>query len=104
MVLIYSGRAVTFEDLKKRVSLEVTTQQKYRLTERLQNKPFWIWSVDEHKQEDVRTKEECCFNHLIGLSRKGGYVNQLYDYEKIIFDSLVTEMVTLILPTVNIFG
>jgi hypothetical protein len=82
---------VTFKDLKKRVSLEATTQQQSKLTERLHNKSFWIWNIDEHKQEDIRTNGECCFNHIIGLPEKDGFHIPLFDYEKIIFDSLVTQ-------------
>jgi hypothetical protein len=82
---------VTFKDLKKRFSLEATTtQQQYRLTEKLYNKPFWIWDVQEHKQEDIKTNGDCCFNHIIGLPLKDSIDKPLYDYEKIIFDSLVT--------------
>jgi hypothetical protein len=40
---------LTFKDLKKRVSLELT-QQESILFETLQNKPFWIWNIQEHKQ------------------------------------------------------
>ncbi|MFL6403663.1 MAG: hypothetical protein ACJ71M_09325, partial [Nitrososphaeraceae archaeon] len=79
---------MTFKDLKKKVSLEVTQQQS-RLFERLQNKPFWIWNVDEHRQEDIRTNGDCCFNHIIGLPQKDGNDKPLYDYEQIIFDCLV---------------
>jgi hypothetical protein len=80
---------LTFKDLKKIVSLEATTQQQFRLTERLHNKPFWIWHVQEHKQEDVKTNGDCCFNHIIGLPQKDENDKPFYDYEKIIFDSLV---------------
>jgi hypothetical protein len=82
---------LTFKDLKKRVSLETAQRQQYRLTERLHNKPFWIWNVEEHKQEGIRTNGGCCFNHIIGLPHKDGVDKPLYDYEKIIFDSLVTQ-------------
>jgi hypothetical protein len=81
---------MTFKDLKKRVSLETTIQQQSTLTEKLHNKPFWIWNVDEHKREDVRTNGDCCFNHIISLPRKDGADKPLYDYEEIIFDSLFT--------------
>jgi hypothetical protein len=80
---------LTFKDLKKIVSLEVTTQLHSRLTERLQNKPFWIWSVVKHKQEDIRTKGECCFNHIIGLPTKEGEEKAIFDYEKILYDGLL---------------
>jgi hypothetical protein len=50
---------VTFKDLKKRVTLEATVQQQSKLFERLQNKPFWIWNIVEHKQEDIKTNGDC---------------------------------------------
>jgi hypothetical protein len=80
---------VTFKDLKKRVSLEVS-QEQLVLFYRLQDKPFWIWNVQEHKQEDVITNGLCCFNHIIGLPQKDGNDKPLYDYEQAIFDALVT--------------
>ena len=80
---------MTFKDLKKRVTLEAAAQQQqFRLTERLHYKPFWIWNVEEHKQEDIKTDVDCCFNHIIGLPQKDGNDKPLYDYEKIIFDPL----------------
>ena len=79
---------MTFKDLKKRVSLELP--QQYRFFEILRNKPFWIWNTEQHKLEDIRTRGECCFNHIIGLPQKDGVDKPLFDYEKIIFDSLVT--------------
>jgi hypothetical protein len=60
---------LTFKDLKKKVSL--VTQQQNKFFERLQNKPFWIWNIEEHKQEDIKTNGDCCFNHIIGLPGKG---------------------------------
>jgi hypothetical protein len=39
-----------------------------RFFNRLKDKPFWIWDVEQHKAEDRRwTKGDCCFNHIIGL-------------------------------------
>jgi hypothetical protein len=81
---------LTFKDLKKIVSLELTEQQS-RLTERLQNKPFWIWDIDEHKQQDIRTNGYCCFNHIIGLPQKDGVDKPFYDYQRMIFNFLVTQ-------------
>jgi hypothetical protein len=82
---------LTFKDLKKRVSLEATTQQQSKLFGRLRNKPFWICNVDEHKREDIRTNGDCCFNHIIGLPQKDGVDKPLYDYQRMIFDYLVTQ-------------
>ena len=78
---------MTFRDLKKKVSLEIA--QQFSLFERLQNKPFWIWNVEEHEQEDIRTNGACCSNHIIGLPQKDGVDKPLCDYERMIFDSLV---------------
>jgi hypothetical protein len=79
---------LTFKDLKKRVSIETTTQQS-RLFERLRNKPFWFWDVQEHKHEDVRTKGDCCFNHIIGLPTKEGIQRPIFDYQKLLSDALL---------------
>jgi hypothetical protein len=79
---------MTFRDLKKRVSLEITQEQS-GLFERMQNKPFWIWDKEEHKQGDIRTDGDCCFNHIIGLPTKEGLEKAIFDYEKILYDSLL---------------
>ena len=79
---------MTFKDLKRRVSLEVA-QQYSKLFERLQGKPFWIWNIQEHKQEDIKTNGDCCFNHIIGLPTKEGIEKAMFDYEKILYDSLL---------------
>jgi hypothetical protein len=81
---------VTFKDLKKRVTLE-TPQQQSRLYTRLLNKSFWIWNIEEHKHKDIETNGDCCFNHIIGLPQKDGIDKPLYDYQRMIYDSLVTE-------------
>ncbi len=79
---------MTFKDLKKRITLEVP-QQQYKLFDRLRNKSFWIWNIQEHRQQDMRINGDCCFNHIIGLPQKDGDDKPLYDYEEIIFDSLI---------------
>jgi hypothetical protein len=81
---------LTFKDLKKRATLE-TTQQQISLLERLRNKPFWIWNSEEHKQVDIRANGDCCLNHIISLPQKDSHDKPLYDYEQIIFESLVAQ-------------
>jgi terminase large subunit-like protein len=85
-----SATAVLFKDLQKLVSSaqhESTGNLKHReLLDRLENKPFWIWDKEEHRQEDIRTDGDCCFNHIIGLPQKDGVDKPMYDYEKLIFD------------------
>jgi hypothetical protein len=51
-----------------------------------QNRPFWIWHKETHRQEFIKTKGQCCFNHQIGLPVKNGKEYPLFDYEKLIFD------------------
>jgi hypothetical protein len=79
---------LTFRDLKKRVTLQ--TAQGSKSLERLNGKPFWIWDTEEHKQEDIETNGECCFNHIIGLPAKGKLEKPIFDYEKLLYDSLLT--------------
>jgi hypothetical protein len=81
---------VTFKYFKRKISLEITQEQS-KLFERLKNKPFWIWNKQQHKQEDIRTDGECCFNHIIGLPQKDGNDKPLYDYEQVIYDFLVAQ-------------
>jgi hypothetical protein len=83
---------VAFKDLQKLVPHSQQQQKENtskELFQRLQGKPFWIWNVEEHEQEDIRTNGACCSNHIIGLPQKDGVDKPLYDYEEIIFDSLV---------------
>jgi hypothetical protein len=81
---------VLFKDLQKLVSHSQREHTTKELFHRLHNKPFWIWDIEEHKQEDIRTDGDCCFNHIIGLPQKDGIDKPLFDYEGIIFDYLVT--------------
>ncbi len=83
---------MTFKDLKKRVALEISLHQS-TFFEKLHNKPFWIWNVDEHRKADFKINGNCCFNHIIGLPTKDGIDKPFYDYEQIIFDSLIAHNV-----------
>jgi len=62
---------VTFKDLQKLVQSQDPEQHSQQLR-RLRDKPFWIWDPKQHKQEDIKTKGDCCFNHIIGLPKKDG--------------------------------
>ena len=78
---------IVFKDLQKLVS-HSQQQQSNAIFQRLQGKPFWIWSIDEHKLEDIRTDGDCCFNHIIGLPTKEGIEKLMFDYQKILYDSI----------------
>jgi len=85
---------VLFKDLQKLVAAHQKESTRKELFTRLQDKPFWIWDIDQHKQEDIRTDGDCCFNHIIGLPQKDGIDKPLYDYEEIICNSLIGEQLT----------
>jgi hypothetical protein len=78
-----------FKDLQKLVSRSQQESTRKELFQRLHGKSFWIWNIQEHKQEDIRTDGDCCFNHIIGLPTKEGMEKAMFDYEKILYDSLL---------------
>ena len=80
--------AIVFKDLRKLVSHSQYENTHKELLQRLQNKPFWIWDIAEHKQEDIKTDGDCCFNHIIGLPTKEGMEKAIFDYEKLLYDSI----------------
>jgi hypothetical protein len=82
---------LTFKDLKKRVSTETTATGQHRLFERLRDKPFWFWDIEEHKAEAVKTRGNCCFNHIIGLPTKEGDDKPMFDYEKLLYEALLAQ-------------
>ena len=51
--------------------------------------PEFPTMTEEHKQEDIITNGDCCFNHIIGLPTKEGVEKAMFDYEKILYDSLL---------------
>ena len=80
---------MAFKDLQKLVQ-SLSGPEQSHLLDRLKDKPFWIWDKLQHRQEDIRTKGDCCFNHIIGLPRKDGKIEKpLFDYEKLLYDSLL---------------
>jgi len=81
---------MTFKDLKKRISSSSSQQQQTHSFDILQDKPFWIWDIQEHKQEGVRTKGECCFNHIIGLPTKDGLEKPIFDYQELLYEALLS--------------
>jgi hypothetical protein len=80
---------LTFKDLRKKVSSNQEIQQRNKLFCRVRSKPFWIWDLEEHKHEDIQTKGDCCFNHIIGLPTKDGLEKPIFDYQKILYDTLL---------------
>lgn len=56
----------------------------------LKNKPFWIWDKTKHREEFIKTNGQCCFNDIVGRPLKDGREYPLFDYEKILYDSLLS--------------
>src|SRR5919199_3875612 len=83
--------SILFKDLHKLVSAQQRESSRKELFERLRNKPFWIWNVEEHMQEHARTDGECCFNHIISLPTKDGEEKPMFDYEKTLYDALMVD-------------
>ena len=54
----------------------------------LADKPFWRPDPFEHKEEQIRTNDQCCFNHIIGLPEKNGTQHDMFDYEIKLMDLL----------------
>ena len=81
---------MTIKDLQKIIGQQTDnpTEELRKLLARLKDKPFWIWDIEEHKQRDIETKGDCCFNHIIGLPVKYNTERPMYDYEKTIYDKL----------------
>jgi hypothetical protein len=86
--LVIGKVGVTFKDLQKLVQSQ-SCPERNQLLQRLRDKPFWIWNCKLHIREDLKTKGDCCFNHIIGLPTKDKAEKPLFDYEKLHYDSLV---------------
>jgi hypothetical protein len=56
----------------------------------LRGKLFWIWDEKEHEQEYVKTDGLCCFNDICGRPTKDKREMPMFDYEKILYDSLMS--------------
>lgn len=59
MTFIQSG-------IQRLVSYSQRENTAKELFQRIQGKPFWIWNVEEHKQEDVKTDGDCWLSHTLG--------------------------------------
>ena len=87
--------SIVFKDLQKLVSSSHSLSQQQResahkdLSQRLKDKPFWIWDKEQHRLEHIKTDGDRCFNHIIGLPTKEGVDKPMFDYEQLIFSQLL---------------
>jgi hypothetical protein len=83
---------VTFKDLQRLVQSSQSQSQgsggAQRLRIKLDGKPFWLWDYTRHKEKSQSQKGQCCFNHIIGLPKKDGKPKAMFDYEKLLYESL----------------
>jgi hypothetical protein len=49
-----------------------------QFSNRVSNKLFLMWDIEQHKAADFLTIEDYCFNHVAGLPPKNGSAN-LYE-------------------------
>ena len=56
--------------------------------ERLKGLKFWVWNIEEHRALFDSTNGLCCFNHCLGLPVKNNKEFPIFDFQKLIFDSL----------------
>ena len=80
---------MTFKDLQKAIQAQQPGPEQSYLLQRLRDKPFWISDPSKHKPKDRATKGACCFNHIIGLSKKYGKRNPMFDYEVMLYKALL---------------
>jgi hypothetical protein len=80
---------VTFKDLQRLVQ---SNGNQYNFTidlqTKLQDKPFWIFDKEQHKQEHISTGGQCCFWHGIGCPQKDGRDMPVLPYQKILYEAL----------------
>jgi hypothetical protein len=63
---------------QKLVQSESGPEQAQLLQRGYETNHFRIWNKFKHKQEDAKTKGDCCFNHIIGSLLL--YVNRFITY------------------------
>ena len=57
----------------------------------LRDKPLWIWPREQHLKQALETNQNCCFNHICKCPTKGGRKYPLFDYEKLLYDTLIVQ-------------
>ena len=62
--------AIVFKDLQNLVSQSQQENTRRELFQRLQGKPFWIWNIKEHKQEEMASRQQSMPIHLSMATRQ----------------------------------
>jgi len=84
---------MTIKDLQKLIIEKqregVTSSELTKIVERVRDKPFWIWDLEEHKQAHSQHNGACCWNHVVGLPKKNSIEKPMFNYEKLLYDALL---------------
>jgi hypothetical protein len=88
---------MTFKDLQKLIEQqhEQTASDSAAMQDlqrKLQGRPFYIWESNKHRLASNPSndlKGRCCFNHIIGLPKKNGIPQPLWDYQDVIYRALM---------------
>jgi hypothetical protein len=86
---------MTFRDLQKLMEQEQSTESNSKemqdLTQKVRDRPFYIWSGIKHKplsNPNNTIQGRCCFNHIIGLPKKNGVPQPPWNYQDQIYRCL----------------
>jgi hypothetical protein len=82
---------MTFRDLQKLMEQDQSrdsTKEMQDLIQKVRDKPFYIWGLAKHKTTGGYGKN-CCFNHIIGLPKKNGVPQPLWNYQDQIYHALM---------------
>ena len=89
-LILVIAKYMTFKDLQKLVQTQ--SDPECQLLQRLKDKPFWIWDPQQHKQGDIKTKGDCCFNHIVGLPRKDRIGKSIWLWKDTFWFSSITRV------------
>jgi hypothetical protein len=78
------------EDILLGNANSITEGYQEQVLQLLKDKPFWIWNEQKHKDEFIKTNGQCCFNDIVGRPLKDGKEYPIFDYEKLLYDSLLS--------------
>jgi hypothetical protein len=76
---------VTFKDLQKAIQSQPSGPELNTIPRDIS---FWIFDREQHRLEDIRTKGQCCFWHIIKPPQNDGHEMPVLPYQRILYDAL----------------
>jgi hypothetical protein len=73
----------------KETTTETSSFNSSSIFDLFRNKPFWLWDKQEHRQQFIAKDGSRCLIHITGLPVNNGKEFTLFDYERLLFDSLL---------------